>query len=79
MMGNPFLTGAAAKLPVIRRNSYLQAQLLFNDSAPKIKASWETSPERIAVLSSGGKDSLLTFALLDEIGYEMHPLFVNES
>jgi hypothetical protein len=31
------------------------------------------------VLSSGGKDSLLTFGLLHELGLEVHPLFVNES
>jgi hypothetical protein len=31
------------------------------------------------VLSSGGKESLLTYALLSEVGTDMHPLYVNES
>ena len=31
------------------------------------------------VLSSGGKESLLTYAMLREIGAEIHPLYVNES
>ncbi|MDH3352333.1 MAG: creatininase family protein, partial [Gammaproteobacteria bacterium] len=79
MTENPFLTGSAANLPVVRRNSYLQAELLFPDVAAETVSSWETSRDKIAVLSSGGKDSLLTYGLLDEIGREVHPLFVNES
>jgi mycofactocin system creatininase family protein len=31
------------------------------------------------VLSSGGKESLLSHGLLDELGVETHPIFVNES
>ena len=31
------------------------------------------------VLSSGGKESLLTYAMLKELGAEVHPLYVNES
>jgi creatinine amidohydrolase/Fe(II)-dependent formamide hydrolase-like protein len=31
------------------------------------------------VLSSGGKDSLVTFGVLRELGHEVHPIFVNES
>lgn len=31
------------------------------------------------ILSSGGKESLLTYAMLKEAGAEVHPLFVNES
>ena len=31
------------------------------------------------VLSSGGKESLLTYAMLKEVGAEVHPLYVNES
>ena len=39
----------------------------------------EKEPSPYAILSSGGKDSLLSFALLNEIGMEVHPVFVNES
>lgn len=31
------------------------------------------------VLSSGGKDSLLTYGMLKEIGCDVHPLYINES
>jgi hypothetical protein len=31
------------------------------------------------VLSSGGKESLLTYAMFNEIGAEVHPLYINES
>ena len=31
------------------------------------------------ILSSGGKESLLTYGLMEEIGAEVHPLYVNES
>jgi creatinine amidohydrolase/Fe(II)-dependent formamide hydrolase-like protein len=79
MIDNPFLTESAAALPVDRRNSYLQAKLLFPDTPAQAGPSWENSPDKVAVLSSGGKDSLLTYGLLDEIGCEVHPLFVNES
>ena len=42
--------------------------------------AWDPpDPGRHAVLSSGGKDSLLTYGLLQEIGREVHPIFVNES
>ena len=76
---NPFLTGSAADLQLVRQNSYLQAELVFPDGDNATVSSWQTSPDRVAVLSSGGKDSLLTYGLLDEIGCEVHPLFVNES
>jgi creatinine amidohydrolase/Fe(II)-dependent formamide hydrolase-like protein len=36
-------------------------------------------PSRNAILSSGGKDSLLSFGLLRETGCEVHPIFINES
>jgi hypothetical protein len=36
-------------------------------------------PMRCGVLSSGGKDSLLTYGLLKEIGASVYPLYVNES
>jgi creatinine amidohydrolase/Fe(II)-dependent formamide hydrolase-like protein len=76
---NPFLTGTAASLPAMRLGTYLQAELLFPDETRDVGAPWKTSPRKTAVLSSGGKDSLLTYGLLNEIGSDVHPLFVNES
>lgn len=38
-----------------------------------------TDPERYAVLSSGGKESLLTYGILRELGRDVSPVYVNES
>lgn len=84
---NPFLVGEAAQLALApeKKPRYLQAQLEFPDSdfAPKPGQTqwqlWPTNRERHAILSSGGKDSLLSFGLIDELGFETHPIFINES
>ncbi len=91
---NPFLVGEASRLPVVRLDSYLRARLEFPDadaSEGDAKAadngvtsisgqpSWDADASRIAVLSSGGKDSLLSYGLLSEMGLETHSVFVNES
>jgi len=77
---NPFLTGAAAALPAVKPKAYLRAKLTYTG---KVRANllrhWKTDPGRHCVLSSGGKDSLLSFGLLDDLGREVHPIFVNES
>ena len=77
---NPFLTGAAAELPAVRPKAYLQAKLTF---PRRVRANglrpWKTDPNRHCILSSGGKDSLLSFGLLDDMGKDVHPIFVNES
>jgi len=79
---NPFLTGEAARLPVIRRDSHLRARLVFDDDgedASLPSPAWTTDRCKHAVLASGGKDSLLSHGLLAEIGGESHPIFINES
>ncbi len=85
---NPFLHGPAATLPAVKRPNYLRARLSFPEgepptararSGPAVPDIWTTDRRRHAILSSGGKDSLLTYGLLDEIGCETHPVFINES
>ncbi|NIQ38733.1 MAG: creatininase family protein, partial [Proteobacteria bacterium] len=86
---NPFLLEAAAHIPPVKRASYLRARISFDeeprpsksDSSTKTDqaSGWHVSPSRYAVLSSGGKDSLLSFGLLREMRQEVHPIFVNES
>ena len=85
---NPFLQGRAGDLPAVKRESYLQARLIFGENEPlkdknvgsrEPRKTWITDPSRYAVLSSGGKDSLLSFGLLREVGHEVHPIFLNES
>lgn len=80
---NPFLQGKASRLPVIKKPKYAHANLKFADnSSASISPKWQfrtTDKNRHCILSSGGKDSLLSFGLLNEIGREVHPIFVNES
>jgi creatinine amidohydrolase/Fe(II)-dependent formamide hydrolase-like protein len=80
---NPFLVGSAAGLAPEKRQKYLWAKLQFPDALrSKAKSTWQlwsTHRDKHCVLSSGGKDSLLSYGLLNEIGREVHPIFVNES
>jgi creatinine amidohydrolase/Fe(II)-dependent formamide hydrolase-like protein len=83
---NPFLVGDAARLPAVKRKTYLRARLRFSDRRCSPRAAWtpwQTDRGRCAILSSGGKDSLLSFGLMRDVGEArgdtVHPLFVNES
>lgn len=85
---NPFLLREAAHLPAVKCESYLKANIVFEDSFPDSYSAernvgdispWITDRSFHAVLSSGGKDSLLSFSLLREIGRKVHPIFINES
>jgi hypothetical protein len=87
---NRFLHGLPQGLPLLTRGPYAQAQLEFNGTAGSGAADrigadlagaggWNTDPQAYAVLSSGGKESLLSYGLLEELGLETHPIFINES
>ncbi|RMG54386.1 MAG: creatininase family protein [Acidobacteria bacterium] len=80
---NPFLCGPAAQLSPLKLTHYLRARLVFPDEPlPRSECSlnhWKGDRSRHAILSSGGKESLLSFGLLREMGYETHPIFINES
>ncbi len=80
---NPYLIGSAVGMQPEKSERYLAARLEFPDimpSATKIRWQlWSTERNRHAILSSGGKDSLLSYGLLNEGGFDVHPLFVNES
>lgn len=86
---NPFLRGAAAELPPIKRKTYLRSEIIFKQQGPETEGrtgrkgtgsiEWDVEPSRHAILCSGGKDSLLSFGLLREIGCDVHPIFINES
>ena len=80
---NPFLKGEAALLEAEKKTRYLNARLEFPGLPQKPKQLkwqlWPSSRERHVILSSGGKDSLLTYGLMNEMGFDTHPIFVNES
>ena len=70
------------QVPEIRLARYAQARLSFRpepQSSGRPSGWLASNSSRCAVLSSGGKDSLLSFGLLDELGRDPHPIFVNES
>ncbi len=80
---NPFLVGPAVGMKPRKRSKYSHAVLEF-PGAPQSKSKslsqpWWSHRGRHSILSSGGKDSLLTYGLLNEIGREVHPIFINES
>jgi creatinine amidohydrolase/Fe(II)-dependent formamide hydrolase-like protein/7-cyano-7-deazaguanine synthase in queuosine biosynthesis len=66
-----------------KRQKYSSAMIEFPEAlqggAKTVWQMWWTHRDRHGVLSSGGKDSLLSCGLLNEIGREVHPIFVNES
>jgi len=80
---NPFLQEDASGLPVVKKKNYVAAKLLFPDSSkaesPPNGPGWAIDTTRHAVLSSGGKDSLLSYGIMKEIDKEAHPIFINES
>jgi creatinine amidohydrolase/Fe(II)-dependent formamide hydrolase-like protein len=79
---NPFILRDKVETPIQKLKKYTQATIQFVDHAlePSLKWSmWSSDKQKHAVLSSGGKDSLLSFGLLDEIGKEVFSYFVNES
>ncbi len=75
---NPFLRPPATEIPVVLRPSYARAELVFPDTAPAQPPAGGAA-DGWAVLSSGGKESLLSFGLLEELGCAPHAIFVNES
>jgi creatinine amidohydrolase/Fe(II)-dependent formamide hydrolase-like protein/7-cyano-7-deazaguanine synthase in queuosine biosynthesis len=86
---NPFLRGPVTELSAAKRKTYLRSQMIFDQRGPEGEKKtrrnptdmrgWPMDPSQHAVLSSGGKDSLLSFGLLKEIECEVHPVFINES
>jgi len=83
MAVNPFLVKDFQAPPAERRRRYTQAEVHFiNTTYPDRRAGhahWDVDPQQYCVLSSGGKDSLLSYGLLKEVTEEVHPIFGNES
>ncbi|MEM1120561.1 MAG: hypothetical protein AAGJ18_08925 [Bacteroidota bacterium] len=78
-----FLKGEARNLPVAQQKRYTKAVVTFANTAFENSQLewkfWENDPFKHCVLSSGGKDSLVGYGMLKEIGMDVHPIFGNES
>jgi hypothetical protein len=82
LIKNEFLKPPFDELKPEKRDRYTQARIHFvNTGYQQMKLSREvdrTDPDKYAILSSGGKDSLLTYGLVKEFG-EPYPIFINEA
>jgi hypothetical protein len=56
-----------------------KAKIMPVKVTPDVSLASSMDPMRCGILSSGGKDSLLTYGLLKELGANVYPLYVNES
>ena len=64
---------------VTKANARPMAKIVAASSIEDVPISIEFDENSCGVLSSGGKESLLTYAMLKEIGADVHALYVNES
>lgn len=79
---NEFLLPPFDQLKPEKLKQYTAARLEFHNpgmpSLPEKAAGVQTDQNQYAILSSGGKDSLLSYGIIREIGVP-HPVFINES
>ena len=64
---------------VTNENACPMAKITPTALSEDVPISQGATENSCGVLSSGGKESLLTYAMLKEIGAEVYPLYVNES
>ncbi len=80
---NQFLLPPYNQVETVRRKTYTLAQIRFeNTGFTKITQSrpfLPAEPQNFLILSSGGKDSLLSYGIIRHLGYKASPVFVNES
>ena len=80
---NEFLTEDYRHLEAKKQKRYTAARITFkNTDYENSKLKWgfrETSRDNYTILSSGGKDSLLSYGLIREMGRQAQPVFINES
>lgn len=82
LIKNDFIKPPYNSLKAEKRSRYTQAKLLFSNSRfselETTPVARQTDPSKYAILSSGGKDSLLTYGIIREIA-EPYPVFINEA
>jgi len=82
LVENKFLIPGWEEIAVEPRERYTAAKLVFPRDpvhrVPDPPGAGKFNPDKYVILSSGGKDSLLTYGLIREMG-EALPVFINES
>jgi len=82
LIKNEFLKATYDTLVPEKRKKYTQAKLEFSNNSFKdlqfIPEKEKIDENKYAILSSGGKDSLLSYGIIKEIG-EPYPIYINES
>lgn len=82
LIKNEFIKAPYDSLKPEKRARYTQAELQFKNNRfsnlSLDRASDSTDPNKYAILSSGGKDSLLSYGIIKEIG-KPYPVFINEA
>lgn len=82
LIKNEFLKSPFDELKSEKRDHYTKSQLVFTNTQfehLKLNVEYEdTDSNKYAILSSGGKDSLLTYGIIKEIA-EPYPVFINEA
>jgi creatinine amidohydrolase/Fe(II)-dependent formamide hydrolase-like protein len=80
---NEFLLNEFCGVKVEKLKKYSAAEFEFiNTRFPGIAHTWKSSDiskDDFVILSSGGKDSLLSYGLVKDLGKQAHPVFINES
>jgi hypothetical protein len=78
---NPYVLSQfiPSDVEVSEANACPMAKIVATSLVVDAPISSELNGNSCGVLSSGGKESLLTYGILKEIGAEVHPLYINES
>lgn len=83
LMPNEFIVAPYKQLKAEKRKRYTAAHLVFENTVHKgLLLDWQHSDadrQKFVILSSGGKDSLLSYGLLKELKKDVIPVFINES
>jgi hypothetical protein len=78
---NPYILPefALSESDVSEKNARPMAEIVSEKLTEDQALSWEADENAVGVLSSGGKESLLTYGMLKEVGADVYPLYINES
>ena len=83
LLPNEYIKAPYNQIKAEKLKRYSAAKVSFiNSRYSEMVLKWayqDTVKDRFVLLSSGGKDSLLSYGLLTELGYDVHPVFINES